>query len=698
MRAKKLVVFPLILFVLFACFALFFASPREKAEASAEPHIEDGRIVLDSDYWFESVDVRIEVGRDKKFQITETMKVGFIYDMRNTGIIRDIQRVSQTTRIRDGKKEKGAEYLTAISDVSVTVNGGAAKVTQELYDNGQFYSVKMQKPDESRFPKTDQSDLENTLNTFVLSYTYDMSDDKVSGYDDFTFDVLGYAMAFTRKFHAVIEFPEGLPSDADISARTNKMAAWEPTEENGEHFTVSGNRIEMAAKGYSQKENDIKTYGYTVQVLLPDGYFSVSRTVFPYYFAFAGAALAAIAAGIVIFIKYAPRKLVEPVEFYPPAGMRAMRYSSVWNGGARKKDVAAVVVQWASEGFVTLERDGKKDLIVTKLKDLTVDGSKALQEDYDGGLSPETVEFLKKNGCNALLNSVNEYLEDRKTGGRERAYFNAMFPAGDYTGSESFSTKSMRFGAYPARARKLASEAERLKADADTPDPLKPHSKRAHVLLTVFMLVPMLMALVYFCILNMSPLPAFFFVFMAAGTFVGSMQARQRLTWLMYIFPLAFMALPLFAFSSFLYMPLYDYAGLLWISLVWWAAGMVMLHFVRRRSPEAEKQLEKMRGFRNFLLTAELSRIEMLLDENPDYYYNIIPYCLIMGISDKVAKRFEPLNIAAPEWARDIPVAAFSSFSHSLSSSSGGGSSGGGGGGHGGSSGGGGGGGGSRSC
>ena len=38
-----------------------------------------------------------------------------------------------------------------------------------------------------------------------------MSDDKFSGYDDFMFDVLVYAMAFTRKFHAVIEFPEGMP-------------------------------------------------------------------------------------------------------------------------------------------------------------------------------------------------------------------------------------------------------------------------------------------------------------------------------------------------------------------------------------------------------------------------------------------------------------------------------------------------------
>ncbi len=104
----------------------------------------------------------------------------------------------------------------------------------------------------------------------------------------------------------------------------------------------------------------------------------------------------------------------------------------------------------------------------------------------------------------------------------------------------------------------------------------------------------------------------------------------------------------------------------------------------------------QMLGFKRFLLTAELPRLEKMLDDDPEYYYHIIPYCLIMGIGEKVEKRFAPLGVAAPEWTGGISLGAFSSFTHSLSSSSGGGSSGGGG--SGGSSGGGGGGGGSRGC
>lgn len=694
MNKSKLRILPLLIAAVF--FSVFLLLPSGKVTASADPYINDeGKIIIETTYWFESVDVHVSVSRDKSLRVTETMRVGFLHDETNTGIIRDIQRMSRTTRIIDGEKQEGSVYLSGLSDVSVTVNGGGAKVTQGYYGNGEFFSVKMQKSDESYFPATDQKD-DGTLNTFVLSYTYDMCDDKAAGYDDLTYDVLGYDMAFTRNFHAVIEFPENLNAE-NVSVRTNKMAAWEPNAEEGEFFSVRDNRIEITAKGYLPEGNHFTLRGYTVQALFQDGYFNTGRMVFWYYFLFLAVALLGIAAGVVLLVKYCPRKPVEQVEFYPPEGMRAMRYSAVWHGGARKKDVGAVIMQWAAEGFVTLERDGKKDLVVTKLKDLEVDGSKRVERDFDGGISEKQKEFLRAHNCNTLLKKTEELMEDRRTGKRECEYFKAMFPSGDWTGSDVFSTKKMKSGAYPERQRKLGVEADRLKDDADVPDPLMPHNLRAHILLTIFSLVPMLMMLVYQCILNLTALPVFFFVFIGAGTFVGSYQARSRLTVLMYIFPIAFTAMPLFAFSSIFYIPLYDYAGLLWISIVWWAVVLVMLHFLRRRSPEAQKELGKMRGFRNFLLTAELSRIEMLLDENPEYYYEVIPYCLIMGISDKVAKRFEALNVAAPEWAQGIPVSAFSSFSRSLSSSSGGGG-GGGGGGHGGSSGGGGGGGGSRGC
>ena len=56
-----------------------------------------------------------------------------------------------------------------------------------------------------------------------------------------------------------------------------------------------------------------------------------------------------------------------------------------------------------------------------------------------------------------------------------------------------------------------------------------------------------------------------------------------------------------------------------------WALAQVALHFLTRRDPDVMHDYGKMRGFKQFLLTAELDRIKLLFDENPDYFSDIIP-------------------------------------------------------------------------
>ncbi|MDE6412266.1 MAG: DUF2207 domain-containing protein, partial [Clostridia bacterium] len=182
----------------------------------------------DTNYWFEEIQVSIDVNEDKTFRVSEQYKVGFQKSGVNTGFIRDIQRISQTTRVVDGVKKSGQQYLAGLSDVNVTIDGKPAKVTQSYYDAGQFFSVKMQKQDESYFEATDTEN-KTGFHDFALSYVYDMSDDKISGYDDFTFDVLGYAMALTKKFSATVKFPTEIDSSF-VSVRTNEKAAWTPDE------------------------------------------------------------------------------------------------------------------------------------------------------------------------------------------------------------------------------------------------------------------------------------------------------------------------------------------------------------------------------------------------------------------------------------------------------------------------------------
>ena len=115
--------------------------------------------------------------------------------------------------------------------------------------------------------------------------------------------------------------------------------------------------------------------------------------------------------------------------------------------------------------------------------------------------------------------------------------------------------------------------------------------------------------------------------------------------------------------------------------------------------------LGKLNGFKNFLDTAEKNKLESMVMENPTYFYDILPYAYVLGVSDKWIKQFETISLQSPAWY-DSPTAfssvhfctflnnTMSSAQRSMSSSpssssggsSGGGSSGGGSGGGGGGS------------
>ena len=55
--------------------------------------------------------------------------------------------------------------------------------------------------------------------------------------------------------------------------------------------------------------------------------------------------------------------------------------------------------------------------------------------------------------------------------------------------------------------------------------------------------------------------------------------------------------------------------------------------------------LEKILGFRRFLETAEKERLEALLEENPNYFYNILPYAQVLNITDKWANKFQGIEV-----------------------------------------------------
>ena len=72
--------------------------------------------------------------------------------------------------------------------------------------------------------------------------------------------------------------------------------------------------------------------------------------------------------------------------------------------------------------------------------------------------------------------------------------------------------------------------------------------------------------------------------------------------------------------------------------------------FIRKRTDRGHEILQKIVGFRMFLEEAEKERLETLVDENPSYYYDILPYAYVLGVSDAWTKNFEGIVMQPPTW------------------------------------------------
>ena len=75
-------------------------------------------------------------------------------------------------------------------------------------------------------------------------------------------------------------------------------------------------------------------------------------------------------------------------------------------------------------------------------------------------------------------------------------------------------------------------------------------------------------------------------------------------------------------------------------------------------------------GLKKFIQVAEKNRLEMLVEENPEYFYDILPYAYILGVSDKWIKQFESIVTLDPKWyvGKTFSSRTFNAFASSMQS------------------------------
>ena len=77
---------------------------------------------------------------------------------------------------------------------------------------------------------------------------------------------------------------------------------------------------------------------------------------------------------------------------------------------------------------------------------------------------------------------------------------------------------------------------------------------------------------------------------------------------------------------------------------------VILSLMMRKRTKTANEMLGRIRGFRKFLVTAEKPRLEMLVAESPSYFYDILPYTYVLGVTSAWIRKFDKIAMKPPGW------------------------------------------------
>ncbi|MBC3804963.1 DUF2207 domain-containing protein, partial [Acetobacterium fimetarium] len=449
--------------------------------------------------------------------------------------------------------------------------------------------------------------------TYPISYVWDPGDDKIDSMDDVYYNIIGTNWDTSI---AGAHFKIVMPKAFDASQVEFITGSYGSTDTTSVDFTVNGNTIE-GTLNRPLTNNE----GVTLKVNLPQGYFVGAFTGHEFDpLMYAMFILSILAAALIWFFTGRDEKPVEPVEFYPPHGFTPSQVGFIVDGDLDKPEVISLLMYWADKGYMTIEQVDKKKFIFHKVKNL-----------------PDTAEDF------------------------EQTFFVNLFDQKD-----SFSTASVPTSFYDT----IVATKSQIKSYFDLPEN-KLFTKSSMVgfgFITLIMCFPLLalvingayasnmltgfwdgLIMIGFAAL-FAMVPTIISVNMITTALRNRLGTSTRKTTgrliagiiLTIVFALiAMIASMLLGFESIV--------PVLLALLATYATAVFQI-VAEKRTETGRQWLGEVLGFKNFIEKAEKDRILALVNENPQYFYNILPYAYVLGITDKWAKNFESIAIEQPSW------------------------------------------------
>lgn len=315
---------------------------------------------------------------------------------------------------------------------------------------------------------------------------------------------------------------------------------------------------------------------------------------------------------VFLFFIFKDKNPITPVvQLYPPRSMNSAEVAYGFNESISNSQVTSLLFYWASKGYIKITMEENKKFTIEKLKEI--------------GSNHKPYE---KN----LFNSLFKYGAGKKvTGESLRTYFGEEVSKAAKSVSQEFKYKKKLRNSASKKIGFLLSIISALPIilcmmvakDVD-------HGSIEYIIFSILLL---LLHLVFYVI--------FYYLLKKRH---GLVKKTSKIIGVIFISFLYLMIIILPFILSDL-----D-TSIIIISIVASLIGNILSSCVPKRTDYGKELLGEIVGFRNFMEIAEKERLEALLEEDPEYFYNTLPYAQVLGVTKKWANKFKDISMEQPSY------------------------------------------------
>lgn len=617
---------------------------------------------MNYDYVIDKYNVDIIVNENNTFDVTETITAYF--NVPKHGIYRMIPLRNEITRL-DGTSSTNRARVTKL-DVSDEYRTSR---------QGTNLKVKIGSPEQTVVGE----------NTYLIRYNYNIGKDPIKEYDELYFNIIG------SEWDTVIgniTFSIVMPKAFDSSKLGFSSGRVGSTNSTVVSYSTQENKITGSYNGILRSGEAI-----TVRSELPEGYFvgaTSTINIIDYYEYIIPFVFLLIA--VLIWYKYGrDDKVIETVEFYPPKGLNSLEVGFLYNGEARSKDVISLIIYLASKGYIEItdkeiDLDSKKvNLSVDakeKAKNKIIELQNKLDEERKINANSNKIKYYENlldiyKNIDTPIDYKNFNVEDSDIENKSKF---AIKKLKDYDGT-NVNEKLFMDGLFDNDITEVTEKILRNSFYV-TNDMILRNINNQENKNTVFekigffkRFIIIVMIIISYFLITVPPIllteelnvlipllifPGCGFTFIVNAIFNLIVKRYKYgknnnfsdtvsnigfilwgvgacfLTWPFLLFPLLFQDI------------IYFWGYIAGLSCI---AGMIIcFRLLSKRTPYGIKMLGQIRGFRKFLITAEKENLESLVTKEPSYFYDILPFTYVLGVSDKWIKNFEVLSLSMPSW------------------------------------------------